>query len=186
MNSFSQTLTKESRWPHPCKSKHEQMRVSDIFVGWHLPIHDAFANTSFWKDLQVPSLALPIFALCPPGISSRPTSLSPCFRVTWCPLSLVKKMQASRDHASHLFHLPKCKVRVWSPWDTTSGAFQARGYTQLNPWVPWWAGEMCKLGTFIYASAAARCAFLPPVLQAALGKPSAVMKTAGQPASFQQ
>lgn len=94
-------------------------------------------------------------------------------------------MQDSRDLTSHLFHLPKCKVRVWSPWDATSRAFQARGDTQLNPWVPLWAGEMCKLGTFIYASAA-RCAFLPPVLQATPGKPNAVMKTAGQPASFQQ
>lgn len=94
-------------------------------------------------------------------------------------------MQESRDRASHSSYIPKCKVGVWSSWDAPWRVFQAREYTQLNLWVPLWTTEMCKLGIFIYASST-RCVFLPHILQAASGNPSAVRKMTRQSVSFQQ
>lgn len=110
------------------------------------------------------------------------------FAVFWrylCPFSLTRKCKRAGTMGLISFIFQNAKPEFGAlemhPW----GVFQAREYTQLNPWVPLWTIEMCKLGIFIYASTI-RCVFLPHILQAASWKPSAVVKTARQPGSFQQ
>lgn len=99
---------------------------------------------------------------------------------------LKKKKKNARWLRPHILFISSSKVRSQStePLRHNIGGISGQRIhwaEHAGSLVSRWMG---KLGTFIYASAA-RCAFLPPALQAAPGKPSTVMKTAGQPASFQ-
>lgn len=143
-NSLSQILRVSASSPFAETNINNCQVKGDIFMGWRLPTPCPFANTPFIEKNFESSLP----GLCP-SLLSIPWAfftvhitlhlLNRHFAVFWrylCPFSLTRKCKRAGTMGLISFIFQNAKPEFGAlemhPW----GVFQAREYTQLNPWVP--------------------------------------------------